>query len=97
MADLKALGDFPIAATLLPQPFHFRRELASGRGPSMRLPILASLVDSRFHAIPQNIPLELRKHGQHTGQRPPAWGRQVESFRQGDEPDLEGGQPPGAC
>ena len=58
----------------------------------MWLPILASLVDSRFHAIPQNIPLELRKHGQHTGQRPPAWGREVEGFAQGDEADLKGGQ-----
>ena len=35
----------------------------------MWLPDFAGLVDSRFHAIPQNIPLELRKHGQHTGQR----------------------------
>ena len=36
----------------------------------MRLLVFAGLADSRFHAIPQNIPLELRKHGQHTGQRP---------------------------
>ena len=58
----------------------------------MWLPILASLVDARFHAIPQNIPLELRKHGQHSGQRPPARGREVEGFAQGDEADLKGGQ-----
>ena len=68
--DPEALGDFPITVPLLPQPFHFRRELANGRGPPMRFPILSSLVDSRFHTIPQDIPLELRKHGRNSSSGP---------------------------
>ena len=51
-----------------------------------------SVQDGPEYAIPQNIPLELRKHGQHPGQRPPARGRQVERFAQGHETDIEGGQ-----
>ena len=40
----------------------------------MRFPILSCLVDSRLHAVPQNISLELRKHGQHPGERSTARG-----------------------
>ena len=55
----------------------------------MRFPILSGLLDSRFDAVPQNIPLELRKHGQHPGQRSTARGRQVKRFRQGHESHVE--------
>ena len=59
---------------------HFRHELTCCHGPPMRFPILSCLVDSRLHAVPQNISLELRKHCQHPGQRSAAGGRQVERF-----------------
>ena len=60
--------------------FNFRHELTCCHGPPMRFPILSCLVDSRLHAVPQNISLELRKHGQHPGERSAARGRQAERF-----------------
>ena len=55
----------------------------------MRFLILSCLVEARLHAVPQNIPLELRKHGQHPGERSAARGRQVERFTQGHESHVE--------
>ncbi len=46
----------------------------------MWFPVLSCLRDSRLHAVAQNLPLELRKHGQHPGERPAARGREVERF-----------------
>ena len=57
--DAEAPGDFPLTQPILAKLLHFRHELAGCHGPPMRFPVLSCLVDSRFHAVPQNIPLEL--------------------------------------
>jgi hypothetical protein len=40
------------------------------------------LSDTGFHPIAQNVALELGKHRQHAGERPPARHRQIEGLAQ---------------
>ena len=52
--------------------------------------LFACLGDARFHAIPQDIALEFRKHGEHAGEGSSAGGRHVESLCQRHEADTDG-------
>ena len=63
----------------------------------MRFSVSSGLLDSRLHAVPQNISLELRKHGHHSGERSAARGRQVERFAKGTRIPRRVRSVPGAC
>src|SRR5262245_23110414 len=55
----------------------------------MRFPVLSGLIDSRLHSVTQNIPLELRKHGQHACESSSAWGGEIERFAKRNEAHVE--------
>ncbi len=55
----------------------------------MRFDLLTSLVNLCLAAISQNIALELREHGQHTGECSAARRRHVQGFAQGDEAHVQ--------
>jgi len=50
----------------------------------------ACLGDARFHAIPQDVALEFREHGEHAGQGSAAGGGHVERLSQGCEAHPHG-------
>jgi hypothetical protein len=65
-ANPELLGDGPLTDPVLAKLSHFRHEFTCGHWPPMRFPVLSSLIYSRLYPVPQNIPFEFRKHGQHT-------------------------------
>lgn len=51
----------------------------------MRFPVLSGLIDSCLHPVPQNIPFEFRKHGQHACESAAARGGEIERLAQAKE------------
>ena len=88
-ANPELLGDGPLTDPVLAKLFHFRHEFTRGHWPPMWSPLLSGLIDSRLHPVPQNIPFEFRKHGQHACESATARGGEIERFAQRNEAHVE--------
>jgi hypothetical protein len=61
-----------------------------GRRTAVRSAFLTRLSDAGLNAIPQDIALEFREHGEHAGKGSPPGGGHVERLRQRYEADTDG-------
>jgi len=91
-ADVQSRGDFALTDSLREQRGDLRLMLLHRGGSSMRSAGFASLGDAGFDAISQDVALELRKDGEHAGERSTARGGHVQCFRKRDKADAEGAQ-----
>jgi len=81
-ADIELLGNRRFAKAFLDEPANLRCFVGDGCRSSVWFSFLAGLSNTRFHAITQNVALELGEHRQHAGERPPARRRQIDGLAQ---------------
>jgi hypothetical protein len=70
--DIELLGNGGFAQSVASEVSDFLRLADDFGGAAVRSALFAGLSDTGFHPIAQNVALELGKHRQHAGERPPA-------------------------
>ena len=88
-ADPQPPRDLGLIHLLRRQATNLRRLTRRGRGTTMRPPLSTRAGDARLHLLAPGLPLELREHHQHLGQRPTRRRRQVQRLAQRHEPHAQ--------
>ncbi len=88
-ADVQARCDLPFADPLREQRGDLRLVLLNRWRPSVGLTRFSSFGDAGFDAIAQDVALELRKDGEHAGERAAARRRHIQSFGERHEANVQ--------
>jgi hypothetical protein len=86
---VQAGSDLAFADAAGEKSFNLASVLLNGRRSSVRPTFFARLGDPGSHAIPQDVALKFRKHGEHAGERSAARCGHIERLGKRDKPDAD--------